>query len=70
MRCEACSGTGWQEWRCLSARGRSPCPECGGCGLAHCCDGQRSLPEGDPERRPGAVTMAFNPGVRAKEPVG
>ena len=31
MRCEACHGLGYQ-------RGE-PCPDCGGCGVGHCCDG-------------------------------
>jgi hypothetical protein len=47
MRCESCHGTGQ-----LAAAGDDvlscaaagpplalPCPECGGCGIAHCCDG-------------------------------
>lgn len=23
---------------------RLPCPDCGGCGLAHCCEGERAQP--------------------------
>jgi hypothetical protein len=29
MICEACHGQ----------QAFPPCPECGGCGIAHCCDG-------------------------------
>ncbi len=35
MRCNLCDGSGMQR----SASGFTPCPECGGCGVAHCCDG-------------------------------
>jgi hypothetical protein len=46
MRCEACQGTGLGSlviMRHPSAReGDSflPCPECGGTGVAHCCEPQ------------------------------
>lgn len=45
MKCETCQGTGFKrEW--LSLMGGAlwrdvPCPDCGGCGLAHCCEGER-----------------------------
>ena len=35
MRCHLCEGSGMRP----SPRGLTPCPECGGCGVAHCCDG-------------------------------
>jgi len=52
MRCELCHGEGWI-WRdSLPATGvmpgdpevwlktlKVPCPRCGGCGIASCCDG-------------------------------
>jgi hypothetical protein len=24
-----------------------PCPDCGGCGFSHCCEGLQEQPEGD-----------------------
>ena len=35
MRCNLCNGSGMRP----SPGGLAPCPECGGCGVAHCCDG-------------------------------
>ena len=35
MRCNLCDGTGMRP----SPGGGAPCPECGGCGVAHFCDG-------------------------------
>ena len=35
MRCNLCDGSGMRP----SPGGGTPCPECGGCGVAHCCDG-------------------------------
>ena len=51
MICEACHGQ----------QTFPPCPECGGCGIAHCCDGLVECPttgnceypsvgNGDPEK--------------------
>jgi hypothetical protein len=34
---------------CETCHGRQtfpPCPECGGCGIAHCCDGLIECPSG------------------------
>lgn len=47
MRCEKCHGTGRIKVTSgCSAAGvivmtTIPCPECGGCGIAHCCEGER-----------------------------
>lgn len=41
--CPACDGEGWlltevsEEW--------IPCDQCGGCGLAYCCEGAPAKPE-------------------------
>lgn len=47
MRCETCQGTGRvprhpPELRAYGGAWlteEKPCPECGGCGVSHCCDG-------------------------------
>lgn len=44
MRCQFCDGLGtrgkgWYE------RDMEPCPECGGTGHLHCCEGLREQPE-------------------------
>jgi hypothetical protein len=43
---EAMGGNGTVELarRALHANFPIPCPQCGGCGFAHCCEGER--PEG------------------------
>jgi len=45
MRCENCQGTGKvREWWSLMGGelwADVPCPECGGSGIAHCCEGER-----------------------------
>ena len=43
MICERCHGAG----EVLNFSLPEPCPECNGCGLAHCCDGMREQPEGN-----------------------
>jgi hypothetical protein len=58
MRCETCHGTGTvvapatldEEQRGLNDIWAGdpypfPCPDCGGCGVAHCCEGLREQPE-------------------------
>ena len=41
--CKTCSRTGSLVF---VATGESfPCPDCGGCGTGHCCDGLREQPE-------------------------
>ena len=42
MKCEFCQGRGrgFDETRVVSW----PCPECGGTGLQHCCEGLRADP--------------------------
>lgn len=43
MRCESCQGRGW------IVRRRDNywvyCPDCGGSGVTHCCEGDRAQPE-------------------------
>jgi hypothetical protein len=31
-----------------------PCPDCGGTGIAHCCDGVCEQPEAGPPNKPGS----------------
>ena len=53
MRCEACFGIGEvliDEHGVIVTRLRDavmmvPCGVCGGCGLAHCCEGERPDPD-------------------------
>lgn len=60
MICERCHGAGWIfslppgvnafEMRVpalANAMRRVPCRTCGGCGLAHCCEGEICQPEPD-----------------------
>jgi hypothetical protein len=55
MRCYFCDGTGVRK----EAGGSSPCPECGGCGFSHCCDGLQACCEieGDPALRKARDTL-------------
>ena len=47
MRCAFCDGMGF-----VSGPSQArPCPECGGCGIAHCCDGLRACGEIDGDLR-------------------
>lgn len=46
MRCEGCDGKGRVRLQSKDSNPdpklwieEIPCPECGGCGVAHCCDG-------------------------------
>ena len=39
MRCEACQGTGFIPYLETHIRVPRPCEECGGSGIAHCCEG-------------------------------
>jgi DnaJ-class molecular chaperone len=47
MRCKACHGTGWERAHSVEQTeigepdflAPYPCPECGGTGIAHCCEG-------------------------------
>jgi hypothetical protein len=48
MICPICQGAR-VVWRGYHAE---PCPECGGCGVAHCCDGHQ------PSAHDGAVEIA------------
>jgi hypothetical protein len=47
MRCETCQGCGgvWGSEKLVGLV--IPCPDCGGCGIGHCCDGLQEQPEGD-----------------------
>jgi DnaJ-class molecular chaperone len=63
MICETCHGEGKVWCDSLQVTGvipddkllhpqprfslREPCPDCGGCGFAHCCEGLREQPQGD-----------------------
>lgn len=62
MICETCHGEGKVWCDSLAATGAvpddplrpqpclslwEPCPDCGGCGFAHCCEGLREQPRGD-----------------------
>ena len=62
MRCETCQGRGWvrdqipmfTEYPNAAIRHpKVPCPDCGGCGVAHCCDGLTAANE-TPEPEPPA----------------
>jgi len=54
MRCEVCHGLGKLK-RALQAEPESeielPCSDCGGSGIAHCCDGICAQPEDEGLRR-------------------
>lgn len=48
MRCERCQGIGKLTYDQLTPQEKGymdqfgsvfPCPDCGGCGISHCCDG-------------------------------
>jgi hypothetical protein len=48
MNCERCQGS--REVRVYAATigwTTLPCPDCNGCGKAHCCDGLREQPAND-----------------------
>lgn len=54
MVCERCHGTGYPAPRYVEVEGEAPrlvrdaqlpCPDCGGCGRLHCCDGLHEQPE-------------------------
>lgn len=51
MRCERCKGKGWLVHDPYG--NRLPCSDCGGCGVAHCCDGLTAANE-TPEPEPPA----------------
>lgn len=60
MRCETCHGGRNIVNPALPISGRMlafdfpgppkliPCPDCGGTGFSHCCEGDRACPEPDP----------------------
>ena len=58
MRCEICNGTGMQRASGVTV----PCVECGGCGVAHCCDGLQACGEVDGDERlmqkPASIPLA------------
>lgn len=51
MKCETCKGRGLRfqsfpetviiDGQVVSLPVLVPCPDCGGCGLVHCCEGER-----------------------------
>jgi len=46
MICDTCYGNGFTTMADGQSRviGYEPCPECGGCGVSHCCDGDAPSP--------------------------
>lgn len=59
MRCDTCHGVG-KVWSgpFLTPHGERagmmiPCPDCGGCGVAHCCDGMQEQGGCDEENTDG-----------------
>jgi hypothetical protein len=38
---------GWPPW--ASEMVKAPCPDCGGTGFAHCCEGECAQPQGEEE---------------------
>jgi hypothetical protein len=56
MRCETCDGTGWKDkvhrvnkrlspqFHWLEHQDFLECLDCGGTGVAHCCEGDREQP--------------------------
>jgi hypothetical protein len=53
MICEACHGQ----------QTYPPCPECGGCGIGHCCDGLVECPSSEtatPSNQPGLDQFRFS----------
>ncbi len=47
MRCNFCDGSGMRQQGGVIL----PCPECGGCGVAHCCDGIQACCEVEGDMR-------------------
>lgn len=51
MICPVCEGHGNLPVVTINSSGRPvvthrlPCPECGGCGIVHCCEGLQEQPE-------------------------
>lgn len=47
MICQTCLGQReiWGPRRSRKPRDHWPCPECGGCGFTHCCEGDHAQPE-------------------------
>jgi hypothetical protein len=61
MICEACHGQ----------QTYPPCPECGGCGISHCCDGLVECPSSEvatPSNQPGLDQSRLS-GLKQSEPV-
>jgi len=44
MICETCHGDGYVYERYTIWNKFVPCPECGGCGIQHCCEGLHEQP--------------------------
>src|SRR5262245_35314988 len=54
MLCERCHGKGVTQTGSACGTARAPCPECGACGILHCCEGvieQPSPPTPSSQRR-------------------
>lgn len=55
MRCGHCHGSGKEPRKDVNGTSRytdEPCCECGGSGIAHCCDGICEQPDGTSNNRP------------------
>jgi hypothetical protein len=59
MRCNFCDGSGMRPQGAVLL----PCPECGGCGVAHCCDGIQACceVEGDVRLEPRSESASTAP---------
>lgn len=44
MKCETCHGTRYVIASRERRETRKPCPDCGGTGVMHCCDGLQEQP--------------------------
>lgn len=64
MICETCHGNGFTWTRVTAEHERpEPCPECGGCGTSHCCDGDQ------PSARDIVLSQARAPSSASEWPV-
>ena len=48
--CERCHGKGVTQTASTCGTVRAPCPECGGCGILHCCEGLIEQPSPPPHQ--------------------
>lgn len=57
MICMTCCGEGWVWPGNLYEGDPEPCPDCDGCGLAYCCEGERAQPEDENAAQPGPQVL-------------